>query len=316
MQPRIQQPSIAQLTAHPRPSVLTGAIQIEMSDDMNDHPVLTLDFIQDEASDEGMRLVATAKVLKITPQPQSIAVYRSEVATALAYEIMENPRAALGKDVIEVTKFLRIVPMNAAKTFTIHTTKSLMEILVDKRHIQVDCLDDTMIKLEIELTDRTEAGKHRSDDLFLEVVQGAFSRASMAEVQRVVTSAAEKIGIVLSKEMGEKFDRDSGSLEGKYFLNIESLRPHFRPPDLVDFRNVKITDTDWIHVRISRKMEDDYGLCRFCYTYPCYTAFKETTVRRCQRKSRTSSDEKKRNRDNFQARIAAKRARGAGPSRG
>lgn len=156
--------------------------------------------------------------------------------------------------------------MNASKVFAIHTTKSLMEILTEKRHIKAVCDDDTVITLEIELTDRAEATRQRSDHLFLEVIQGAFSRASPAEVQRVVTLTAERIGVVLAKEMKEKIDSNSGSTEGKYYINIESFRVGFRPPDMADFRNVKITEKDWMHVRISRKMEDDFGLCRFCYT--------------------------------------------------
>ena len=79
---------------------------------------------------------------------------------------------------------------------------------------------------------------------------------------------------------------------------------------MADFRNVKITDKDWVHVRISRKMEDDYNLCRYCYSYPCYTGFKTTDSRQCQRHTRTSQDEKKRHLDHFQARLAAKRAKG------
>lgn len=82
--------------------MLAGTTRFNMSDfDIEmDSWMLTLNKVQEEATDADKRLVAIAKVTKMTPQG-NIAM-------------MEHKNASLGDDAVEVAKFLRIVPMNAS----------------------------------------------------------------------------------------------------------------------------------------------------------------------------------------------------------
>mmetsp|Transcript_9601 Transcript_9601/g.24846 ORF Transcript_9601/g.24846 Transcript_9601/m.24846 type:complete len:100 (+) Transcript_9601:14-313(+) len=88
--------------------MLTGTNRIQMADSYMPvdarltRPEILLDYIEDEAAQEDMRLVATANILKISPQHQTIIEYRSDVAAPLAYELMESPGAAFGDDVTVV----------------------------------------------------------------------------------------------------------------------------------------------------------------------------------------------------------------------
>ena len=109
-------PQPAQLTVIRNACVLTETTKTDMSDLAMDFPVLTMDQVRDEASDDDKRLVAMAKVVKMVPQDKNVAEYRSDVATTLAFELMEHPRSSLGDDATEVGWFLRIVPMQGVGT--------------------------------------------------------------------------------------------------------------------------------------------------------------------------------------------------------